>query len=442
MATHVFNIGEPYNNTWWAQNVKMGVITAGWDGEPGDRGTEVMQALAEGDWIIAFANRSGYIGYGQVMAGRTYEILLDKDLPKDWTSHHRHIRGVRWDHVIEKLADGIHPDVAGRASPRNTRESVPNDALAERIMGMIRDKGVVPDRAPPRVPREDWRWVAEGVQALYRILKRPVATTEVSAYINHFRPDYRPSNTEPELTMLTVNSNSRGGHPRKRDNGNMLSDPPQTYDILFKKPYVQGKNRVGYVPYEPAKHGVWELYPDERGKVRCVKAGAEVSLIEATFEEAQEDDDENAEGALPIDGDEDQRKKLMGEIIHRRGQSKFRNDLLDAYENQCAVTGSSTRAVLEAAHIKPYRGDRSDRVDNGLLLRSDIHTLFDLGQLYIEPDTYIIRVVEALHETEYGKFDGQFLRLPKRKTHRPLTAHLEDHIKAANAPWVNVVAQR
>jgi putative restriction endonuclease len=98
--------------------------------------------------------------------------------------------------------------------------------------------------------------------------------------------------------------------------------------------------------------------------------------------------------------------------------------------------------VLEAAHIKPYRGDGSDRVDNGLLLRSDIHTLFDLGQLYIEPDNYIIRVVEELHESEYGKFDGQLLRLPKRKAHWPHEGHLKDHIKAANAPCGKVVVKR
>lgn len=66
-------------------------------------------------------------------------------------------------------------------------------------------------------------------------------------------------------------------------------------------------------------------------------------------------------------------------IAYRRGQSVFRRDLMYAYSSVCAVTGTTASDVLEAAHIYPYRGAHTNRVDNGLLLRADIHTLFDLN---------------------------------------------------------------
>jgi len=48
--------------------------------------------------------------------------------------------------------------------------------------------------------------------------------------------------------------------------------------------------------------------------------------------------------------------------------------------------------VLEAAHIKPYRGKTDSHLENGLLLRADLHTLFDLNLIGVEPDTLTVRV--------------------------------------------------
>ena len=75
----------------------------------------------------------------------------------------------------------------------------------------------------------------------------------------------------------------------------------------------------------------------------------------------------------PSDG-RDSREKVLREINRRRGQPKFRKDLLVAYGERCAITGMDCPQALEAAHILPYRGDHTNHVKNGLLLRSDIHT--------------------------------------------------------------------
>jgi len=70
----------------------------------------------------------------------------------------------------------------------------------------------------------------------------------------------------------------------------------------------------------------------------------------------------------------------------RLGQGAFRVLVTDAYDRRCAVTGEKTLPVLEAAHIKPYAFDGPHRVQNGLLLRSDLHKLFDLGYVTVTPD--------------------------------------------------------
>lgn len=67
----------------------------------------------------------------------------------------------------------------------------------------------------------------------------------------------------------------------------------------------------------------------------------------------------------------------------RLGQGAFRVLVTDAYERRCAVTGEKTLPVLEAAHIKPYSLLGPHRVNNGILLRSDLHKLFDLGYVTV-----------------------------------------------------------
>jgi putative restriction endonuclease len=70
----------------------------------------------------------------------------------------------------------------------------------------------------------------------------------------------------------------------------------------------------------------------------------------------------------------------------RLGQGAFRILVTDAYERRCAVTGEKTLPVLEAAHIKPYALNGPHRVSNGILLRSDLHKLFDLGYVTVTPN--------------------------------------------------------
>lgn len=70
----------------------------------------------------------------------------------------------------------------------------------------------------------------------------------------------------------------------------------------------------------------------------------------------------------------------------RMGQGRSKFAVAEAYERRCAVTGSRTFPSLEASHIRPYADGGAHAVSNGLLLRTDVHRLYDRGYLSIEPD--------------------------------------------------------
>ena len=123
----------------------------------------------------------------------------------------------------------------------------------------------------------------------------------------------------------------------------------------------------------------------------------------------------------------DARTRTVAAIICRRGQPEFRRRLLAAYGGRCAVTGCEAVEVLEAAHISPYRGPDTNSVDNGLLLRADIHTLFDLGLLAVDSATMTILVAPVLAGTTYGELSDRGLGLPSNLVEGPSSIALDAH---------------
>jgi putative restriction endonuclease len=117
---------------------------------------------------------------------------------------------------------------------------------------------------------------------------------------------------------------------------------------------------------------------------------------------------------------------------HRLGQGAFRIIVTEAYQKRCAITGEKTLPVLEAAHIRPYTENGPHLVKNGLLLRSDFHTLFDDGYITITPDFHV-EISNRLHSDygngrDYYKFQGsKLLILPQPQTDLPSSEYLEWH---------------
>jgi glycine/D-amino acid oxidase-like deaminating enzyme len=98
----------------------------------------------------------------------------------------------------------------------------------------------------------------------------------------------------------------------------------------------------------------------------------------------------------------------------RRGQPAFRRNLLAAYDGKCCVSGWGPESVLEAAHIEEHSKSGLNSLSNGLLLRSDLHALFDEGLLRIDPDRLTVALASSLEGTPYWELQGRPLRGPVR----------------------------
>jgi putative restriction endonuclease len=116
----------------------------------------------------------------------------------------------------------------------------------------------------------------------------------------------------------------------------------------------------------------------------------------------------------------------------RLGQRSFQAVVLQAYGRRCAVTGAKIRPVLEAAHIRPLKKGGEHRLDNGLLLRSDMHTLYDRGYIGVDTKHRLLvspRLREDFHNGEdlYARA-GAPISLPQRSADRPSREFLEWHL--------------
>ena len=109
----------------------------------------------------------------------------------------------------------------------------------------------------------------------------------------------------------------------------------------------------------------------------------------------------------------------MRNLANRLGQRKFREALLSAYEGTCAITGSTEISALQAAHISPYDGSKTNSVQNGILLRADIHNLFDLGLIAIDPKTFLVIVSDRVADPTYRAFNNTKIKLPEKSRQQP-----------------------
>ena len=116
----------------------------------------------------------------------------------------------------------------------------------------------------------------------------------------------------------------------------------------------------------------------------------------------------------------------------RLGQGAFRVLVTDAYTRRCAITGERTLPALEAAHIKPFAKLGPNVTQNGLLLRSDLHKLFDLGYLSVTPDLAVEVSRKIKEEFENGRdyyafHERKLVVVPSTHKDRPSSQYLEWH---------------
>lgn len=118
-------------------------------------------------------------------------------------------------------------------------------------------------------------------------------------------------------------------------------------------------------------------------------------------------------------------------IRPRLGQGAFRVLVTDTYDRRCAVTQERTLPALEAAHIRPYAEGGMHEARNGLLLRRDIHSLFDAGYVTVTPNLHFEVSRRIKEEFENGRhyyaLHGQEIRPPDVASRRPDAAALAWH---------------
>lgn len=122
--------------------------------------------------------------------------------------------------------------------------------------------------------------------------------------------------------------------------------------------------------------------------------------------------------------DDDKRRQRSSLRFIREGQVKFRIDLFKIYGIYCMLTGCTVEKAIEASHINPYKGEKDNHSENGLLLRKDLHALFDSNLLGIEPDSLTVHLHPSIKNSYYKELNGKSL-IQKRKGFGPSGAALK-----------------
>jgi putative restriction endonuclease len=135
----------------------------------------------------------------------------------------------------------------------------------------------------------------------------------------------------------------------------------------------------------------------------------------------------------PVQGFAEEQRRF-GEptfVTPRLGQGAFRIAVIDAYGRACAVSGGKVLPALEAAHIRPYADGGSHQVSNGLLLRRDIHSVFDAGYVTIDEGLQFVvsdRVKTDFNNgNEYRRLHGTAISIPTVAKYQPDRAALRWH---------------
>jgi putative restriction endonuclease len=118
-------------------------------------------------------------------------------------------------------------------------------------------------------------------------------------------------------------------------------------------------------------------------------------------------------------------------VAPRLGQGTFRVSVTDAYGRACAITSEHSLPALEAAHIRSFARDGPHEVANGILLRADLHRLFDKGYVTVTPD-YRLEVSSRLkadysNGRSYYPLNGETVRVPVTPRERPASEFLTWH---------------
>lgn len=233
--------------------------------------------------------------------------------------------------------------------------------------------------------------------------------------------------------------------------GRFWTEYPQKKSICFKKEYPLILERKRVKPYyyaiKPEYYPLVKQIITQVEQKRLPSSGQESNIIASDrglndtdnvpnkiFFEIQEilqteERKDSESGVFDPQNLQDARERCLSQIVKRRGQGEFRQRLLKIYNGKCAITGCNAEPALEAAHIIPYLGIKTNHPSNGILLRADIHTLFDLHLITIDTASMTVLIAQVLMNTSYKELLGRKLLLPNGNEERPSKDALDLHRK-------------
>jgi hypothetical protein len=189
-------------------------------------------------------------------------------------------------------------------------------------------------------------------------------------------------------------------------------------------PYAKFNKAAGYAPNNVIQG--FNVLPAEKSETILDLLSMKVPLNSNEQELEKQKEIAAKEGEFDPSSEGEGREKTMAAICRRQGQPEFRNKLIRAYSGRCAVTGWNAVQTLEAAHILQYDGPKTNHPANGLLLRADIHSLFDLGLIAIDSSLKIL-LAPALKDTQYAQYEGKQIIEPVETNLKPSLAALKKH---------------
>jgi putative restriction endonuclease len=195
----------------------------------------------------------------------------------------------------------------------------------------------------------------------------------------------------------------------------------QAYEVSYGSSYVAAPAGVPVALLKSAspapndQHSIERLDPRKLEQLLASRFPEALSLLELSAAGATLDPDDGAGADVSADGYKpsvrDERQRVLAEIRRRRGQASFRKRLLARYGARCMLSGCELMDIVEAAHVSPYLGSKDHHMDNGLLLRADLHTLFDLGLLAFRPADMVAKFAPAAKTAGYESLDGASLQV-------------------------------
>lgn len=285
----------------------------------------------------------------------------------------------------------------------------------------------------PVVPILMSRWLKAGANESYRCLLESADW----AYPTHeeLMPDASPKTSQQDKFEDLLNKisaaldspeipyafNDAAGTPYRLDNRRIRFSIGSG---VFDRPTGEHTAQITSVVLSSK---TWEAKVSLRKSLRdLVFVGQETEAAEAHPPQSSGDATLDAFSGVSIDAIDTStvREELRTSVTVRLGQPLFRETVGEAYGWRCAITNTGARDTLQAAHIVPYEtlGDTGNHVQNGILLRADIHLLFDSGLIGLRYDSdkkLRVAVARELADTHYARFAGSRPNVPRNPACRP-----------------------